>query len=254
MQKAALVTGSAIRLGKAFMLSLAEAGYHIALHYNSSADAAQDAQKEAQALGVECELFPFDLLQEPDMTPLIEKVRSRFPGLNVLVNSASVYDAAPIMETDPAILQKQFKANFEAPYFLTQAFAKLTDGGCVINIIDNKISFNQYQYAAYLLSKKALLEFTKMAAVELAPKVRVNGIAPGVTLPMGSRTSDYLQWRIDGIPVQHQGTPDHLCQALQYILNNDFVNGQILMVDGGEGLTNLGRNAEEYQKQTKIKQ
>ncbi|MEM9770453.1 MAG: SDR family oxidoreductase, partial [Cyanobacteria bacterium P01_D01_bin.73] len=92
------------------------------------------------------------------------------------------------------------------------------------------------------------------AAVELAPKVRVNGIAPGVTLPMGSRTSDYLQWRIDGIPVKNQGTPDNLCQALQYIISNDFVNGQILMVDGGEGLTNLGRNAEEYQKRTKVKQ
>lgn len=254
MQKAALITGSAIRLGKAFMLSLAEAGYSIALHYNSSEEAARTAQAEAQALGVECELFPFNLLAEPDMTPLIERVRSRFPGLNVLVNSASVYDAAPIMETTPDLFHKQFKVNFEAPYFLTQAFANLTDGGCVINIIDNKVAFNQYQYAAYLLSKKALQDFTQLAAVELAPKVRVNGIAPGVTLPMGSRTSDYIKWRIEGIPVKHQGTPDNLCQALHYILNNEFVNGQILMVDGGEGLTNVGQNAEEYQKRTNVKQ
>jgi NAD(P)-dependent dehydrogenase (short-subunit alcohol dehydrogenase family) len=250
----ALVTGGAIRLGKAFALSLARAGYNIALHYHRSADAAIATQQEIQALGVECARFPFDLLAEPDMGGLIEKAIARFPDLNVLVNSASVYDAAPILDTDPALFEKQFKANFQAPFFLTQAFAKLTAGGCVVNIIDNKVAFNQFQYAAYLLSKKALADFTQLAAVELAPAVRVNGIAPGVTLPADTRTSDYINWRIQGIPLQRQGTPDNLCQALHYILANDFVNGQILMVDGGESLTHVGQNAAAYEQTTQIKQ
>lgn len=250
----ALVTGGAIRLGKAFALSLARAGYNIALHYHSSVDAAIETQQEIQALGVACDRFPFDLLAEPDMAVLIDAAIARFPDLNVLVNSASTYAAAPLMETSPAMFETQFKANFQAPYFLTQAFAKLGSGGCVVNIIDNKVAFNQFQYSAYLLSKKALAEFTKLAAVELAPAVRTNGIAPGVTLPADTRTSDYINWRIQGIPVKRQGTTDNLCQALHYILENEFVNGQILMVDGGESLTNVGQNAAEYEQKMQVKQ
>lgn len=253
-QGTALVTGSAIRLGKAIALGLAKAGYNIALHYGSSHDAAQETAAEFRALGVECELFPFDLLHEPDMQPLIDRVRSRFGDLNLLVNSASVYDAAPIAETTPDLFAKQFKVNFEAPYFLTQAFAKNGGTGCVINIIDNKVAFNQYQYSAYLLSKKALAEFTKLAAIELAPQVRVNGIAPGVILPAGSRTSDYIQWRVQGIPVKQQGSTENISQAVNYILSNPFVNGQILFVDGGESLTNVGQNAVTYEQTTQIKQ
>jgi NAD(P)-dependent dehydrogenase (short-subunit alcohol dehydrogenase family) len=165
-----------------------------------------------------------------------------------------VYDAAPIAETTPDLFAKQFKVNFEAPYFLTQAFAKNGGTGCVINIIDNKVAFNQYQYSAYLLSKKALAEFTKLAAIELAPQVRVNGIAPGVILPAGSRTSDYIQWRVQGIPVKQQGSTENISQAVSYILNNPFVNGQILFVDGGESLTNVGQNAVTYEQTTQIKQ
>lgn len=254
VQGTALVTGSAIRLGKAIALGLAKSGYNIALHYNSSEAAAQQAADEFRAYGVACELFPFDLLNEPDMNPLMERVRSRFDDLKVLVNSASVYDAAPIAETTPELFEKQFKVNFQAPYFLTQAFAKNNGSGCVINIIDNKVAFNQYQYSAYLLSKKALAEFTKLAAIELAPAVRVNGIAPGVILPAGSRTSDYIQWRVQGIPVKQQGSTDNISQAVNYILENPFVNGQILFVDGGESLTNVGQNAVTYEQTTQVKQ
>ncbi|XGV87991.1 MAG: SDR family oxidoreductase [Limnothrix sp. BL-A-16] len=253
-QGTALVTGSAIRLGKAISQSLAQAGYNIALHYNSSQEAALATADEFRSYGVECDLFPFDLLNEPDMNPLVERVRSRFGDLNVLVNSASVYDAAPIAETTLDLFEKQFKVNFQAPYFLTQAFAKNNGSGCVINIIDNKVAFNQYQYSAYLLSKKALAEFTKLAAIELAPAIRVNGIAPGFILPVSTRTQDYVEWLIDGIPVKQQGSTENIVKAVHYILDNSFVAGQILFVDGGESLTNVGRNAVTYEQITQIKQ
>jgi NAD(P)-dependent dehydrogenase (short-subunit alcohol dehydrogenase family) len=93
-----------------------------------------------------------------------------------------------------------------------------------------------------------------LAAIELAPQVRVNGIAPGVILPAGSRTSDYIQWRVQGIPVKQQGSTENISQAVSYILNNPFVNGQILFVDGGESLTNVGQNAVTYEQTTQIKQ
>jgi NAD(P)-dependent dehydrogenase (short-subunit alcohol dehydrogenase family) len=152
-----------------------------------------------------------------------------------------------MMNTSEEVLEKQFKVNLMTPYFLTKAFAKQCKTGSVINIIDNKIAFNQYQYSAYLLSKKSLAEFTKLAALELAPAVRVNALAPGVVLPASERSQDYIDWRVSGIPVQKQGTTENITQALYYLLDNDFICGQILTVDGGESLTNTGQNAASYE-------
>ncbi|NJL83866.1 MAG: SDR family NAD(P)-dependent oxidoreductase [Chloroflexaceae bacterium] len=246
MKGTALVTGGAVRLGRAFALNLAELGYDIALHFHRSHRAAQDTLTELRALGVQAEAFQADFSQETNFEPLLAAIGDRLPTLRVLVNSASVYEAAPLCKTTPALFEEQFAVNLRSPYFLMQAFARVCQSGNIINIIDNKIAFNQYHYSAYLLSKKALAELTKLAALELAPHIRVNGIAPGVTLPANERTPDYIQWRIQGIPLKRQGKINYLFQAMKYILDNDFVTGQILMVDGGESLTNVGKNAENY--------
>jgi len=243
----ALVTGGAVRLGKVFTHSLAEAGYNLAIHYNASSDEATATAAEVRKSGVDCETFQFDFSRGNDVYDLITKIRTRFPDLNVLINSAAVYDQATMMETPEAILEKVFKVNFQTPYFLTKAFAQQCKRGNVVNIIDNKIAFNQYHYSAYLLSKKALAEFTKLAAIELAPDIRVNGLSPGVVLPASERSKEYVDWRIEGIPVKCQGETINIAQALQYLLNNDFVCGQILTVDGGESLTNIGQNAANYE-------
>lgn len=243
----ALITGGAVRLGKIFSKALAEAGYNIAIHYNSSSQEASETAELCRQTGVECDIFPFDFNQTNDVGELIQEAHKRFPDFNVLINSASVYDQATMMDTSEEVLEKQFKVNLITPYFLTKAFAKQCKAGNVINIIDNKIAFNQYQYSAYLLSKKSLAEFTKLAALELAPAVRVNGLAPGVVLPASERTQDYIDWRVSGIPVQRQGTTENITQALYYLLDNDFICGQILTVDGGESLTNTGQNAASYE-------
>jgi len=243
----ALITGGAVRLGKVFCATLAEAGYNLAIHYNTSSKEAAATAKELRKTGVDCETFQFDFSQDNDVSELITNVRKQFPDLNVLINSASIYDQATMMETPEAILEKQFRVNFQAPYLLTQAFAQQCKSGNVINIIDNKIAFNQYQYSAYVLSKKTLAEFTRLAAVELAPDIRVNGIAPGVVLPASARSQDYIDWRIEGIPLKQQGETDNIAQALQYLLTNDFICGQILFVDGGESLTNTGQNFANHE-------
>ena len=179
-------------------------------------------------------------------------MRDQFPDLNVLINSASAYDQANMMETSELILERQFKINFLTPYLLTQAFVQQCKKGDVINIIDNKIAFNQYQYSAYVLSKKSLAEFTRLSAVELAPDVRVNGIAPGVILPASVRSQEYIDWRVEGIPLKQQGQTNNISQALQYLLTNKFVCGQILYVDGGESLTNDGQNFAKHDGYSKI--
>ena len=242
-----------MRLGRALALHLARRGFDIALHYGSSEEAAGATADEIRALGRACETFRFDFINEPDAGRLLERVTDwRRPDL--LINSASVYDQAPILETDRALLERQFAVNLFAPFDLIRAFGTAKNGVApespprqVINILDNNIAFQQFEYAAYLLSKKTLTELTRIAAMELAPGVRVNGIAPGVILPAAVRTEDYLQWRARGIPLQRQGAPDNIGRALDYLLDNDFVTGQILVVDGGESLTNTGRNAAAFQ-------
>lgn len=243
---AALVTGGAIRLGRAIALALASAGYDIALHYGRSADAAEISAAEIRALGVACHLLNHDLADVDGLADLVARAKTALPHLGILVNSASAYTQATLATTTPAIFDQQFAVNLRAPFFLTQAFAQQLGAGHVINIIDNKIAFHQYQYAAYLLAKQALAEFTRMAALELAPAIQVNGVAPGVVLPATTRSPEYVAWRIQGIPLQRQGSTNDITGTILFLLNSPFITGQILIVDGGEGLTGVGQNAAQF--------
>lgn len=243
---AVLVTGAGTRLGSLFARHMAGLGYDVALHCNSSQETARQLAQELQSNGRQADVFVQDFLQPFETDDLIRKVLSRFPRFNCIINNASVYEPALSRDTSRALLEAQFRVNFATPYLLAGSFARLVRKGQIINIIDNKIAYQQFHYSAYLLSKKTLAEFTKLAAMEFAPDIRVNGIAPGVTLPNETRDSDYLGWRIDGIPLQKKGSDTHLMTALDYLLRNDFATGQILFVDGGESLNQIGRNAENY--------
>lgn len=248
-QQAAVITGGATRLGRHFAEALADAGFDIALHVNRSRDEAEDVASNIRAKGRACEIFHCDFLSEhlnEELSNLIQAAKQRFPGLNLLLNSASAYEPAPIAKTELAMLETQFRVNMFTPLLLTRHFAEAVEEGQVINIIDNKVAYHQYPYAAYLLSKKSLAEMTRMAALEFAPRIRINGLAPGVVLPASQRTNDYVQWRIEGIPLKQQGAPAHLVQALYYLLDNPFVAGQILFVDGGESINLEGRHSENY--------
>ena len=243
---AALVTGGAIRLGKAIALALAEAGYDIALHYHSSTQDAERTRAEIEALGVRCVPFRLDLAATEDFHAFMAAVQAEFPALSVLVNSASGYVQAPIAESTAAQFDQLFSVNLRAPFFLSQAFAAVVGRGDIVNIIDNKIGFHQFKYSAYLLSKKTLAEFTRMAALEFAPHIRVNGVAPGVTLPAETRSPEYLAWRIRAIPLQRKGETRHIADTILYLLRNDFVNGQVIVVDGAENIAYTGLNAGDY--------
>mgnify|MGYP003649169768 CR=1 FL=1 len=248
-QQAALITGGATRLGRFFSEALADAGFDIALHVNRSREEAEEVANSIRSKGRECEIFHCDFLSEglsEELRDLIQAAKKRFPGLNLLLNSASSYTSAPIAASELAMLEAQFRVNMFTPLLLTRHFAQAVEEGQVINIIDNKVAYHQYPYAAYLLSKKSLAEMTRMAALEFAPRIRVNGIAPGVVLPASQRTSDYVEWRIEGIPLKRQGKPAYLVQALHYLLDNPFVAGQILFVDGGESINLEGRHSENY--------
>lgn len=243
---AALITGGAVRIGLHFSEVVAQLGYDVAIHFNSSEQAAARAVDKIRRIGVACQAFQFDFSSSDDPAALIDQASSSFPNLSLLVNCASVYNAAPIAATSMPMLQREFQVNLFAPFILCGAFANLAKTGNIVNILDNKIAFQQYHYGAYLLSKKALADLTRMAAMEFAPRVRVNGIAPGVILPGSTRTDDYIAWRARGIPLRRKGNVEELGKALTYLLDNEFVTGQVLVVDGGEGLHHIGQNAESY--------
>ncbi|WP_244613312.1 SDR family oxidoreductase [Modicisalibacter radicis] len=245
LSKAALVTGGATRIGRFFAIHLARQGYDIALHYHHSDKQASEVAALVRDMGRACECLPCDF-REGDVEALIPRAKAHFPALCLVVNSASAYAAAAIVETSGPLLEEQFAVNLFAPFRLTRSFANEIGEGSIVNILDNKIAFNQPAYAAYLLAKKSLGELTRMAALELAPGIRVNAIAPGVVLPALVRGDDYLAWRRDGIPLARQGELAELGQALDYLLNNRFVTGQTLFVDGGETLKREGRHSENF--------
>ncbi len=233
---AALVTGAGIRLGKAIALSLANKGYDVAIHYNQSKDQAFDVQKDIINLGVHAELFQADLSQIDQYSDLIENVKNTFSNLQLLVNSASIFVSAHLKETEIDFFEQHMAINFKAPFFLTRDFAKLVQHGQVINIVDQRIQSHEPNYFIYTLTKKMLAEMTKMAAIDLAPNIRVNGIAPGYILPPPDPSKHDSQRIIDRIPLSKQGSKEQITQSVHYLLDNDFVTGQILYVDGGENL------------------
>jgi NAD(P)-dependent dehydrogenase (short-subunit alcohol dehydrogenase family) len=228
--KQALITGGAKRIGKEIALALAESGYDIALHYNSSANDAENVGQQIRQHGVKCHLYKCDLSDINQVLSLIDAVINDLPALNLLINNASVYEPAKFLESDLNSFDSNFNLHVKAPFFLSQQFALKAHDGQIINIVDADCVHIEDEYFAYLVSKKALLSFTEMAALALAPKIRVNAIAPGPILaPAGGDMEKSAQ----GLPMKMPGHPKYVTQAVKYLLDNDFVTGQCLFIDGG---------------------
>lgn len=232
----ALITGGAKRLGREFALFLADQGYNIALHYNSSKDEAESVASEIRLKDRKCRIYQADFATRDGSSRLIEKVAVDFGEIDLLLNSASVMQRATLKDTDGQLFDLMMNVNFRTPYFLTRDLANRENSAHVINILDTRIVKNQFVFSAYLLSKKMLAEFTKMAALELSPNIRVNGIAPGLILPADTESTEYLAKLINKNPQKRTGLSENLLLAIKYLIQNHFVTGEILFVDGGESL------------------
>ena len=156
--------------------------------------------------------------------------------IDVLINSASVFKKSKLTMTSLLSLDEHFAINLKAPYILMCAFAKAAKQGQVINFLDTDIDKDQTTHIAYILSKKSLADLTRLAAVELAPKIRVNGICPGLILPPVHQPKADMTRRAAKLPLKRRGYPKHIEQSIAYLLDNDFVTGQFLYNDGGERL------------------
>jgi len=237
MRDAALITGAAKRIGRAIALALAERGYDIALHYNRSRDAAAAAAEEIRAKGVRCELLQANLADADAVRQLVQRAMEALPDCCVLVNNASIFERAPLAEMSEDLLDRTMAIHFRAPLVLSRAFAARRQRGSIVNILDTKIEGWFTPYFAYTLSKKALADFTLLAAKALAPGIRVNGVAPGLILPPPGESEEYLQRLAQRIPARRHGGPADIASAVLYLLDSEFVTGQVIFADGGERLT-----------------
>lgn len=236
MKKAALITGAGKRLGKEMALALAGMGYDIAVHYNGSEGDARGTAGEIKARGRKCEIFKADLSNSKDIKHLTVRVFRAFPNCSLLINNASVFEDTDFMEVTEKSFDREFTLNFKAPFFLSQEFSRQKSAEIIVNMLDARVSTIEPGHFVYNLSKKALRDFTLMAARALGPKIRVNGICPGPILPPPGKDLKYLK-RISGhIPLGKPGHPDYVITALKYILENSYVTGECLFVDGGQHL------------------
>lgn len=237
MKKAALVTGGAMRIGKKISLNLAQKGYDIALHYNSSEKEAFATRELILEKGADCELFRCDLSSPHEAKGLVPKVAKNFKGLCVLVNNASIFENVGFRDVTPEFLETDMAVNFKAPFFLSQSFSTETGGGLIVNLLDTRVKKNPVEHFCYNLSKKCLYHLTKMLARELAPDFRVNAVCPGTILAPPGQGKDYLREMARGAPMKRPGSIEDIINAFNYLLENDYVTGECLFVDGGKSLT-----------------
>ncbi len=241
MNQSALITGASKRIGRTIVEHLAKNGWNVIIHYNSSAE---DAIALVQDLSTKYpkQLFSSvtaNLENSHEVQSLIPNIVEKRGPFNLLVNNASVFTNGYFKDTSEELLNKQLEVNFKAPFFLMRDFANFCKKGNIINFVDTRITQNKSDYSAYSLSKKALWEASKMAALEFAPEIRVNAIAPGVTLAPAEKGEEYLQQLAQGIPMKKPGGTEPILRSIDYILGNDHLTGQLLFADGGE---NLGTN------------
>mgnify|MGYP003599228188 FL=1 len=237
MKTYALITGGSDRIGKAVAIHLAKQGYHLVLHYNSAKEKAENLQMHIESTyKVKVELLQNNFLKENDFDRIFEDFKRKSITIEVLVNCASDFIPSSFNEQGSELFDKEMTINLKIPYLLTKAFARVFGKGNIINFVDTKVAKNKTVHLDYILSKKLLKDFTKISAVELAPNIRVNAIAPGLILPPEGKDESYLLNLAKDIPLKTIGNLDEILKAFQFILDSYFFTGQILYIDGGEHL------------------
>ncbi len=236
--KVAVITGAAVRIGRSMALALAEAGVDICIHYHSSQQAAEQTCAEIDRLGRKSFAVAADLSDAHQAAALIiDAVVAEFGRVDILINSASVFENKCLLDTAEADWDSHLDINLKAPYFLSQQFAKSFQKGQtgqIINLIDWRALRAGTGHLPYRISKAGLVTLTECLSLELAPAIQVNAIAPGAILPPPGQDASYLASRAEQIPLKRAGSPQDVCDALLYLLRSDFVTGEVLTVSGGE--------------------
>ncbi len=236
--RVALVTGGAHRVGRAICLALASAGMRVVLHYNRSTTEAAATLAELQALGNPAHAIAADLTQVAEAERVIDEAYAQWGRLDLLVCSAGIWGRMPLGTVNVAQWDELFALNVRAPFFMVQRAADYlrASNGCVVTIIETGIEWTWKNYTPYLSSKAALAMLTRNLARDLAPAVRVNGIAPGAVLLPDDWDESKVEQATRRTLLGRVGSADDVAQAVLYLARADYVTGVILPVDGGQRL------------------
>ena len=232
-QPLALVTGAAHRLGKTFALTLAQHGFDIILHYHHSLDTALLTKAEIESYGRRVLLAPADLTDPKQIKSLISNLES----FDVMVNSAAFMPSGNVDALSIENWDMSLDLNLRAPFLLAQeASDKMTDGGLIVNITDVGAQKAWSRYPSYTVSKAALESLTRILARALAPKIRVNAIAPGFVLQSDIVPPKEWERLIQRVPLKRPARAEEIASALEFLLQNEYITGQVIVVDGGYSL------------------
>jgi NAD(P)-dependent dehydrogenase (short-subunit alcohol dehydrogenase family) len=225
--KRALVTGGAVRIGKAITQALQQAGVEVVVHYCASAD-------EARALSPHTVQANLQSMEE------CAELIGRAGPLDILVNNASLFTKDRLVDSAPERVLREFQVNLFAPMELTRQFAAQAEQGAVVNLLDRRIRANDTSCLPYSITKKGLEELTRLSALELAPNIRVNAVAPGPILPPPGDSGERFAERAGKVPLELFPTPENIAEAVLYLLRADYCSGQTIYVDGGQHLLGNG--------------
>jgi len=234
--QSALVTGGATRVGRAIALGLASRGADIALHYHASVDSAKSTAEQILTMGRSCQTVQADLGLVDSPSQIFHAIQASMGNVDILINSAGIFERGTLAETTPEHWERLLAVNVRAAFFLSQAFARQTKYGSIINISDWRGERPDPDFLAYSISKSALLTLTHSLAQSLAPGIRVNAIAPGAILPPAGADPEYMERLTRKVPLHRFGSPADVVEAVLYLLTATFVTGEVLHITGGQQL------------------
>lgn len=237
--KAVLITGAARRIGKVLALGLAADGWDIAIHYNRSADEAEATAAEAGRYGVRTTTVGGDLSRADVLPSIVGQASAALGGLTALINNASLFEPDELHSLTSDGWSHHLDTNLRAPVFLSQAFAaQLPKGadGNIINMIDNRVLRPNPLFFSYTVSKAALWTATQTLAQALAPRIRVNAIGPGPTLPSSRMTDKDLNQQAALTLLERRIDPQEILATVRYILSQPALTGQMIALDSGSHL------------------
>ena len=232
--RAALVTGAGRRIGRAIAVALGARGMRVGVHYHRAEEGARETAAEIVAAGGEAELLRADLRVPGAAAELVGDAADRLGRLDVLVNSAAIMVRTPIGTVTESVWDEMFAVNLRAPFFAAQAAAaRMTDGGAIVNLADLAAFETWPGYVPHGISKAGVVQMTRALARALAPRVRVNAVAPGAVLLPESWDVGAADRLAATTPLRRLGDPADVVRAVLYLLDADYVTGETLIVDGG---------------------